>query len=270
MGRSAGVAQAFDFAGTWSGVSSAGTCCAACARRASRLSTASTWWPKTWPNWRAAWWAMASRPGSSMDRAGFGAEFFFKTGDGAVGDAAGIDEGEVAQVGGDVEGEAVRGDAARDVNADGADLAACAGSARAVTDRATVGKARPDAGERRDASGAHAINAAEANEGLFDHAHKVDRTEAPAIGVVQAAQIEDGVADELAGAVIGVRPCGIENFGDVEHGDEVAGDGQEALASRDRVSHGAEVEVGYVADVDCAEVNAEGRRGWLRPSCAGR
>ncbi len=50
-------------------------------------------------------------------------DFPFEAGDGPVGDAAGIDEREVAQVGGDVEGEAVGGDAARDVDADGADLA---------------------------------------------------------------------------------------------------------------------------------------------------
>jgi hypothetical protein len=40
-----------------------------------------------------------------------------------VGNAAGNDQRKVAEVGGDVEGEAVRGDAARDVNADGGDLA---------------------------------------------------------------------------------------------------------------------------------------------------
>ena len=54
----------------------------------------------------------------------------------------------------------------------------------------------------------------------------------------------------------GFAHAGFEDFGDVEHGDEVAGDGQEALASGGRVGHSAEVEVGYVADVDCAEVNA--------------
>ena len=49
--------------------------------------------------------------------------FPFEARHGAVGDAAGIDESEVAQIGGDVEGESVRGDAAGDVNADGGDLA---------------------------------------------------------------------------------------------------------------------------------------------------
>ena len=40
-----------------------------------------------------------------------------------IGNAAGNDQLKVAQVGGDVEGEAVRGDAARHMNADGGDLA---------------------------------------------------------------------------------------------------------------------------------------------------
>ena len=42
---------------------------------------------------------------------------------GPVGDAAGIDEAEIVEIGGDVEGKTMRGDAARDVNADGGNLA---------------------------------------------------------------------------------------------------------------------------------------------------
>src|SRR5689334_1764656 len=45
--------------------------------------------------------------------------FELQRGDAAVGDAAGDDPFEVAEVGGDVKGEAVRGDALRDVDADG-------------------------------------------------------------------------------------------------------------------------------------------------------
>ena len=47
----------------------------------------------------------------------------FKAGDAAVADAAGDDPLEVAEVGGDVEREAVGGDALRDVNADGGEFA---------------------------------------------------------------------------------------------------------------------------------------------------
>ena len=53
---------------------------------------------------------------------GHGVGFEFERGDRAVGDAAGDDEVEVAEVGGDVEGEAVRCDGLRDVDADGGDF----------------------------------------------------------------------------------------------------------------------------------------------------
>src|SRR6267142_4342773 len=49
-------------------------------------------------------------------------EKFFERGGFAVGDAAGNDQVEVAEVGGDVEGEAVGGDPAADVDADGGEL----------------------------------------------------------------------------------------------------------------------------------------------------
>src|SRR5579862_1466792 len=49
--------------------------------------------------------------------------FPFEAGDGLVRNAAGIDEAEVIEIGGDVEGESMRSDAARNVDADGADLA---------------------------------------------------------------------------------------------------------------------------------------------------
>ena len=111
-----------------------------------------------------------------------------------VGDAAGDDPVEVAQVGGDVQGEAVRGDALGDVDADGGDLLLANAAARQC----------PDAGEFADALGRDAEVAAGADEGLFHQADEVDGTEVRATfaGKV-AAQVEDGVADELAGAVVG-------------------------------------------------------------------
>ena len=51
--------------------------------------------------------------------------FPFEARDRTIGDAAGVDEGEVAEIGGDVEGEAVGGNAAGDVDADGGNFAAC-------------------------------------------------------------------------------------------------------------------------------------------------
>jgi len=48
--------------------------------------------------------------------------FQVEAGDGLVGDAARVNEQEVTEVGGEVEGEAMRGDAARDMDADGGDF----------------------------------------------------------------------------------------------------------------------------------------------------
>lgn len=53
---------------------------------------------------------------------GGGAEFTREAGDGPTGEAAGDDEVEVIEVGGDVEGEAVHGDPAADADAHGADF----------------------------------------------------------------------------------------------------------------------------------------------------
>jgi len=49
-------------------------------------------------------------------------KFFGQAGHTVVGDAAGNDHLEVAQVGGDIEGEAVRGDSLGHMDADGGDL----------------------------------------------------------------------------------------------------------------------------------------------------
>ena len=52
---------------------------------------------------------------------GLVAQESLKSGDG-TGEAAGVDEVEVGQIGGEVEGDAVEGDAAADANAQGSDL----------------------------------------------------------------------------------------------------------------------------------------------------
>jgi len=158
-----------------------------------------------------------------------GEDFVFQAGDGTVGDAAGIDEFEVAEVGGYVEGEAVGGDPAGDVNADGADLAFTArvifihgGTGRV---RRAAGRWAPDAGETADAAGGHAVDSADTDEGFFDEAHKVDGTKAGgAAGVAEAAEVEDGVADELAGAVIGDVAAAVDFVkGDAAAGKELVG-----------------------------------------------
>ena len=76
----------------------------------------------------------------------------------------------------------------------------------ALVQSAATGRAQsaPDAGELADAAGGKAELAAEADEGFFHEADEVDRPEAAAGGgVAQAAEIEDRVADQLAGAVVG-------------------------------------------------------------------
>jgi hypothetical protein len=133
--------------------------------------------------------------------------------DGPIGNAAGIDELEVAEIRGDVESESVRGDAACDVNADGSDLPLpCRrvfGRSRttliqkAVVRRTAPPQVAPDAGEAADTTRCDAEFAAEPDERFFDEANEVDGAEAGAAWVAQAAQIEDRVTDELAWAVVG-------------------------------------------------------------------
>src|ERR1035441_316926 len=65
----------------------------------------------------------------------------------------------------------------------------------------------PDAGAAWDAPGQHAEVGAGADEGLFHHADEVDGPQKSVARVALAGpfapQVEDGVADELAGTVIG-------------------------------------------------------------------
>jgi hypothetical protein len=120
--------------------------------------------------------------------------FELERGDGAVGDAAGDDEREIAEVGGDVEGEAVRSDGLGDVDSDCGDLL--------FAD--TAAGERPDPRQLADPLGGDAKVFAGEDEGFFHEADEVDGAEVRAVlaGEV-AAEVEDGVADELAGAVVG-------------------------------------------------------------------
>lgn len=121
---------------------------------------------------------------------------------GAVGDAAWIDQLEVAQVSCDVESEAVGCDAAGDVDPDGTDLASRRGQTLGRGGRRVEGAA-PDSSEARDAARAHAINAAESDERFFHFSNEIDGAESASIfEVAEGAQVEDGIADELARAMV--------------------------------------------------------------------
>lgn len=157
-------------------------------------------------------------------------DFEVKAGYWLVSDAAGIDELEVTQVGGDVEGEAVRGDSAGDVDADRADFSFASRAGLLVV------KAAPDAGESGDATGADAVDSAEADEGFFHHSDEVDWTEAAAAGVLKAPEIEDRVADQLSGAVVGDVAPAI----DFVQGDPAAG--QQFIRGKDVGSAGVAAE----------------------------
>ena len=124
----------------------------------------------------------------------------------AVGNAARIDQAEVAEIGGDVEGKSVRSDTAGYVNADGTDLSFpfCLVLAhRGAIPVPSTNRRAPDAGEAADASREYTVDTTETNEGLFHHAHEVYGPETVAVGIAQTAEVEDGVSDELAGTVIG-------------------------------------------------------------------
>jgi hypothetical protein len=146
-------------------------------------------------------------------------DFEVEAGYGLICDAAGINELEVAQVCGDVEGEAVGGDSAGDMDADGADFS-FVGRAWLCRAWLVVVKSAPDPGESSDTAGADAINSAEADQGFFHHANEIDGTEATAACILETAEIEDGVADELSGAVISDVAAAV----DFVQGDTAAGE----------------------------------------------
>ncbi len=124
--------------------------------------------------------------GDDFERRQFGcprdfsaSHFDFEAGHGAIRNAARVDELEVAQVGGDVEGEAMGSDAARDVNTDGTNLPPLTG--RQISGGALrFRQAAPYAGETGNAPGADSIDATKADEGLFHHAHEIDRADTAA------------------------------------------------------------------------------------------
>ena len=122
-----------------------------------------------------------------LERGGRGLEGLeFERGDGAVGDAAGDDPVEVADVGGDVEGEAVRGDRLGDVDADGGDL---------FLVYAAAGES-PDAGEFADALSGDAEVFAGVDEDFLHQPDKIYRSQmGTAFAGKVAAEVEDGVAD---------------------------------------------------------------------------
>src|SRR5260221_9165330 len=117
---------------------------------------------------------------------GVAVEEFIEGGSFAVGDAAGNDEVEIAEVGGDVEGETVGGDPAADVDADGGEF--FFGDIARRLD--------PDAGFAGDAIGADAEIGGGADHGFFE------RADIPVNVASDGTEIQDGVADDLAWAVI--------------------------------------------------------------------
>ena len=112
-------------------------------------------------------------------------------------DAAGDDACEIGKVGGHVEREAVAADAfVVDVNADGGDLV----QFPAFFD--------PDAAKAVKEAGGDV----ECGQGFDQHALDIAHVAANAADAapVEAGQVEDGVADKLAGAVIGDVPAAID------------------------------------------------------------
>jgi hypothetical protein len=113
-------------------------------------------------------------------------EELFKGGGFAVGDAAGNDKVEIAEVGGDVVSEAVGGDPAADVDADGGKFFF----------GYVAGGLNPDAGFAGDAIGGDAEIGGGTDHGLFEGA------DVPVNVAANRIEIEDGVANDLAGAMI--------------------------------------------------------------------
>ncbi len=114
-----------------------------------------------------------------------------------IADAAGNNETEGAEVRAEVEGEAVAGDAAGDVDANGGKFLGGFGCG-------------PDAGEAGQAAGGDAAGGGGADEDFLESAHVIHRAEFEAAGARRqksragaGAEIENGIADELAGTMEG-------------------------------------------------------------------
>jgi hypothetical protein len=112
---------------------------------------------------------------------------FFEGSGFAVGDAAGNDQVKIAEVGGDVEGETVGGDPAADVDADGGEFF--------FGDIAR--RLNPEAGFAGDAMGGDAEIGGRADHDFFEGA------DVPVNVAADGIEIENGIADDLPGAVIG-------------------------------------------------------------------
>ena len=106
------------------------------------------------------------------------------------------------------------------MDADGGDLAFSHGRVlgrcptsfiqRAAARQVPAPQVAPNAGEAGDASGRHAKLTAKPDQRFFHQAHEVDRAQARALRVAQAAQVEDRVADELPRPVIGHVPAAVD------------------------------------------------------------
>lgn len=132
------------------------------------------------------------RPGGLEAGAGV-AQDGLHAGDGAIGEAAGDDEAEVGEVGGDVEGQAVGGDPLADADAHGGDLGG-----------RTIGGRDPDAGGFGVALAGDAVGGEGVDDGLLEESHvAVEAQGLAGVWVDESCEVEDGVGDDLAGAVVG-------------------------------------------------------------------
>lgn len=127
------------------------------------------------------------------------------------------------EVGRDVEGEAVETDPLLDADAHGADFGT----------GAWLIFADPDAGGGGVAVGVHAPSSGGGDDGVFEFAHVVVEAQAEVV------EVEDGVNDELAGAVVGDIAAAVGLRGgyavvgkECGRGDEVLGGGG-AVRERD-------------------------------------
>lgn len=124
-----------------------------------------------------------------------GPEFVCQACDRTPGEAAGDDEAEVVEVGGDVECQAVHAYPASDAHAHGADL----GVRRSLADG-------PNAGGGGVAGGCQAEGGAGLDGGVFQESHVGVQAE------VEEVEVEDGVGDELSRAVVGDVPAPVGFF----------------------------------------------------------
>lgn len=159
-----------------------------------------------------------------------GATFVVEAGDGPPSEAAGDDEGEVRQVGGDVQGEAVEGDPLAHADAHGGDLCGARvdalGMVGVVEARAAGGVEwiDPDAGGGGIAACVDAEVEAGFDDGAFEESDVVVDAQP------EAFEVEDGIGDELARAVVGDVAAAVSFFEGDALGLEEIGGGEQVLA----------------------------------------